>query len=1337
MKLTLPFASILKVLAVVVALMGLSQAWPAVARAQEAPASIVVTSAEDSGAGTLRQALADVATGGTITFADDMTIYLAGTLTLGRDVTIDGAGHAVTISGDSDQDGAGEVRAFDVHNMVGLTLNNLTIEKGVDGNDIDGGGAVKNYGAVTATNCTFSGNSAGSGGAIYNYWRDGVATGILNVTGCTFSGNSATFGAAIYNAEGGTATVTGSTFSGNSAAAYGGGIYNYGDLTVTNSTFSGNSATYDGAGILNLHTSTAAIRNSIVANSSGSNCLGTFVNAPTSRNNVADDDSCGGTLKGFTNSPTILLGPLGSYGGSTQTIPLLPGSYAIDRGSATYCPSTDQRGVARVGTCDIGAFESQKFTLGSPTGTPQTAYINHAFAQPLGLTVAANNAAEPVDGGLVTLSATTSPEGASATLGGDTATIGDGTASVTATANGTPGSYTVSADTRGAPTGVSFALTNLTDAAIVVTDDADSGAGTLRQALADVATGGTITFADDMTIYLAGTLTLGRDVTIDGAGHAVTISGDSDQDGAGEVRAFDVHNMVGLTLNNLTIEKGVDGNDIDGGGAVKNYGAVTATNCTFSGNSAGSGGAIYNYWRDGVATGILNVTGCTFSGNSATFGAAIYNAEGGTATVTGSTFSGNSAAAYGGGIYNYGDLTVTNSTFSGNSATYDGAGILNLHTSTAAIRNSIVANSSGSNCLGTFVNAPTSRNNVADDDSCGGTLKGFTNSPTILLGPLGSYGGSTQTIPLLPGSYAIDRGSATYCPSTDQRGVARVGTCDIGAFESQKFTLGSPTGTPQTAYINHAFAQPLGLTVAANGAGEPVDGGQVTFTAPGSGATATLVGDTATIGDGTASVTATANGTPGSYSVTASTRGAPTGVSFALTNTYPQPVLDGISPASAMVGSGDLSMAVTGSGFVAGSVVRWNGADLATSYAGDAELSAVVPAGNLAAVQTAQVTVFTPAPGGGTSSVLVFFVTEAAAGVIDQQVTGGTDPTAGVEPATATAAGDGLLAVAEYDGNPGGTPSFGANGTYFDVYAAPGHSFSQVSIVACGLNANDKLYWWDGGQGKWVKAGPQSYDQGSGCATLVVDANSSPSLSQLQGTYFAVGQEPNTAPAANPGGPYLGAVNTAIAMDGSASSDADGDPLTYAWDFGDGSTGDGVMPSHTYAEAGVYEFCLVVNDGTESSLPACTLAVVYDPNGGFVTGGGWINSPAGAYKPDLNLTGKATFGFVSKYLKGAQVPTGTTEFQFQAGGFNFHSETYQWLVVNQGGKNAQFKGSGTVNGGLDPNGNEYKFMIWATDGSPDTFRIRIWWEAGGSEIDVYDNGSDQAVDGGSIVVHTK
>jgi len=138
-----------------------------------------------------------------------------------------------------------------------------------------------------------------------------------------------------------------------------------------------------------------------------------------------------------------------------------------------------------------------------------------------------------------------------------------------------------------------------------------------------------------------------------------------------------------------------------------------------------------------------------------------------------------------------------------------------------------------------------------------------------------------------------------------------------------------------------------------------------------------------------------------------------------------------------------------------------------------------------------------------------------------------------------------------------------------------------------------------------------------------------------------------------------------------------------------------------------------------------------------VTGGGWINSPAGAYRPDVSLSGRANFGFVSKYKKGAATPEGQTEFQFQVGNLNFHSSSYQWLVV--AGSKAQYKGTGTINGT-----GSYGFLLTAYNGSPDKFRIKIWKTATG-EI-VYDNqvgaldttdtaDPTTAIAGGSIVIH--
>ena len=167
-------------------------------------------------------------------------------------------------------------------------------------------------------------------------------------------------------------------------------------------------------------------------------------------------------------------------------------------------------------------------------------------------------------------------------------------------------------------------------------------------------------------------------------------------------------------------------------------------------------------------------------------------------------------------------------------------------------------------------------------------------------------------------------------------------------------------------------------------------------------------------------------------------------------------------------------------------------------------------------------------------------------------------------------------------------------------------------------------------------------------------------------------------------------------------------------------------------EAGVYTLTLRVKDDDGGEATASVMIVVYDPSAGFVTGGGWINSPAGAYVADANLSGKATFGFVSKYKKGANIPEGNTEFQFHAGGMNFHSSTYQWLVVNQAGTNAQFKGTGTLNGA-----GSYTFMLWATDGgnTGDKFRIQITDNNNGDAL-VYDNGVDQVISSGSIVIHT-
>lgn len=187
------------------------------------------------------------------------------------------------------------------------------------------------------------------------------------------------------------------------------------------------------------------------------------------------------------------------------------------------------------------------------------------------------------------------------------------------------------------------------------------------------------------------------------------------------------------------------------------------------------------------------------------------------------------------------------------------------------------------------------------------------------------------------------------------------------------------------------------------------------------------------------------------------------------------------------------------------------------------------------------------------------------------------------------------------------------------------------------------------------------------------------------------------------------------------------------------------IDSHVYSEPGVYIVEITIEDddgGYDTEI--FQYVVIYDPSGGFVTGGGWINSPEGAYIPNPTLTGKATFGFVSKYKKGQSTPIGNTEFQFHAAGLNFHSSSYDWLVVNN--HKAMYKGTGTINGA----GN-YGFMISAIDAGltpddedVDMFRMKIWDKDNNDAI-IYDNqlGAEENDDptteiaGGQIVIHKK
>lgn len=263
--------------------------------------------------------------------------------------------------------------------------------------------------------------------------------------------------------------------------------------------------------------------------------------------------------------------------------------------------------------------------------------------------------------------------------------------------------------------------------------------------------------------------------------------------------------------------------------------------------------------------------------------------------------------------------------------------------------------------------------------------------------------------------------------------------------------------------------------------------------------------------------------------------------------------------------------------------------------------------------------------------------------------------------------------------------------------------------------------WWGAADG------PSGVGPGSGDAVSAnVDFNPWRQAIYSGGTLFPVSPTPNVVlqatfkNSANVG--ITGTVNFYIDNTLVGSSPTDGNGV---------ATLTGITKS-----VGVYLVRAVLG-----CMDANALIAVYYPTAGFVTGGGWIMSPAGAWTADLDLTGKANFGFVSKYEKGKTAPTGNTEFQFQVANLNFKSTVYEWLVVS--GARAQYKGSGTINGT-----GQYGFLLTAIDGQinggtgTDKFRIKIWDKSTSNvvydnQIGAVDNADPTTVlGGGQIVIQT-
>jgi CSLREA domain-containing protein len=764
----------------------------------------------------LRDALAAAQNGDSIAFdgtafASAQTIALGtasgqGQLTLSGNVTITGSPAGVVL------DGGDATRIVYVNSGVTASIQGITFQNGnaVNApNDGDVGGAIDNAGSLTVLDCTFTGNQATYGGAIQN-GTSSESSPVLAV------GNS--------------------TFFNNQAGQQGGAISNYGTLTVDNTTITGNSAPGSGAGtnsgfaggIMNFNYSpyagTATVYNSIVAGNSagyfGQDVYGITAPASPYATNLVGSDGWQATI-----NPQ--LAALGNYGGSTQTMPPLPGSPAIGIGQyQTGEQTTDQRGVSRPGgTIDAGSVQTNYTltfstqpgptqTAGSPFSVAMTLSDSTDSAVPLGgvtITLTSGNSSMALVGSPLT--ATTGANGI-ATFGvtAYTATALS-SASLVASAGALTATSSPFALSAGSP---AFVVNTTGDTTNGIAANCAAGSATscsLRDAVAAAnscagtslnpsLTFDSTVFATAQTITLAtgsgqGQLVLTQSMTITGPAAGVSVNGvphTAGSQGTG-IRVFSVSSGTTVTLANMTIANGystyVNGDQYDSANP----------------NDDGLGGAIVN-------RGILTVgPNMVFTNSTGDYGGAIAN--GGTLTITaGTVFNGNHGAEGGGALLNNGSYQDPDSTTTcGNSGT---TGCLFAST--------IVQNSTftGNTITGIYGSGGT-LGGAIDNDGLNGslTINGslFSNNTGASTGgAISSYMPMTVTNSVFTGNTALSEGGALIVGPTSLKNVTTTQSLSNVTLAQNTVSSGSGGAIYATSSSTYLLNLTLG-NVTANGNG--------------------------------------------------------------------------------------------------------------------------------------------------------------------------------------------------------------------------------------------------------------------------------------------------------------------------------------------------------------------------------------------------------------------------------------------------------------------------------------------------------------------------------------
>ena len=605
-----------------------------------------------------------------------------------------------------------------------------------------------------------------------------------------------------------------------------GGIYDVsGQCYVTNCTVVFNS----GIGIWTTNTDGTKLINTLLAgNSPGGNGAGTITDLG---HNLSSDDTCAFASAGSLNNIYPLLGPIANNGGSTLTVALRPGCRAIDAGDTAAAPPTDQRGVARPSgmAADIGAYEFN----GTNNSVPPTvvtecseAALRAAMSGGGHVTFACDGTIPLANTVVVTTNTFLDAAGhhitvqgsgvrlfqvsldvkfslANLKLAGGSAAQGGGINNTGGFVNATNCVFSGNVASEGGAIWNSGTL--LVDLCTFTVNSVAGTNGLPGSWYCEP--GGSGSDAAGGAICNFGTVTISRStfnnnsvVAGSGAGGYMGYFGDPGMSGGGgggggaggNGKGGALYNAGTARVSNSTFayNSGRGGN----GGAGADGGAAAGSG---SGGSGGSGGAGGNVEGGAVFNGgniqIVNSTFASNSGSPGNGGTAGNGAEG---NLGGSGGAGGNGGSGVGALYSISSSCwITNCTFTGNSGTsgsggsggaagrtdypygdYGGSpGAAGLSGSgTGAI------NAGSAKLINTLLAANSPNNGSFTDEG-----HNFLSGADPKLGPLADNGGPTWTMALLPGSPAIDAGTAIGAPATDQRGVPRPqgAGVDIGAFE--------------------------------------------------------------------------------------------------------------------------------------------------------------------------------------------------------------------------------------------------------------------------------------------------------------------------------------------------------------------------------------------------------------------------------------------------------------------------------------------------------------------------------------------------------------------------